>query len=120
MSKTISKCWLCDVGVIVVNAMMMCEADCVLWADEKYGERGDVSRIMRPPRRFLCLEPYSRASLVEVTDEGVLELGPDAVHVKTGGDGELQPDPGFDWVEETGRDPVSAGRYGPLVAMVST
>jgi hypothetical protein len=62
---------------------------------------------------------YSRASLVEVTDEGVLELGPDAVHVKTGGDGELQPDPGFDWVEETGRDPVSAGRYGTLVAMVS-
>lgn len=112
------KYWLCDVEVIVANAMMMYEADCVLCADERYGERGDVSRIMRPPGRFLFLGPYSRASLVEVTDESVLELGPDAVHVKTGGDGELQPDPGLDWVKETGRDPVSAGRYRTLVAMV--
>jgi hypothetical protein len=63
--------------------------------------------------------PYSRASLVEVTNKGVLELGPDAVHVKTGGDGELQPDPGLDGVEETGRDPVSTRRYGTVVAIVS-
>lgn len=65
------------------------------------------------------LEPCPRALLVEVTDEGVFELGSDAVHVETGGDGELQPDPGLDRVEETGRDPVSASRYSTLVAMVS-
>lgn len=30
MIKPICKCWLCDVDVIVANAMMMYEVDCVL------------------------------------------------------------------------------------------
>lgn len=59
---------------------------------------------------------YAGFLLAKVADKGVFEFGPDAVHVETARDSELQPDPSFDGVEETGRDPVSTGRCGAIVA----
>ena len=71
------------------------------------------------PDGFWCLGQTIRL-LGEVADESVLELGPDSVHVEAGSNGELQPNPSLDGVEESGRDPVSTGRYGTIVTTAET